>query len=262
MLTHRCGDVRRGASVTWIKNVSNSGNVRFESKRKLCVWISSDTSQLIKIRTESSILPTIFYTAVFQREICSLLPQFAVFFFHACVSFELSLTVNTWGEWRGGVCPLFVQSEKLLSWDTRGRFACIRAAEGRSNPFLSSGAPWTHTCRRISMVKVMCAQLRPGELINVKKKFRYLALEANHSPRRSLLHVGIRKGSADLSTVSCELHLYPICHLFSSITQSHRWMKAKARGWDQRIATCSQLHHVLTVWRCSDRYETRQLLMC
>lgn len=49
-------------------NVSNSGNVRFDLKCKRRVWISSDASRLIKIRSESSLLPTIFYTAVFQRE--------------------------------------------------------------------------------------------------------------------------------------------------------------------------------------------------
>lgn len=52
------------------------------------------------------ILCMMFYTIESQWKICSLLPRSAALF-HARVSFELSLAVNTLGE--GGVCTIFIE---------------------------------------------------------------------------------------------------------------------------------------------------------
>lgn len=59
--------------------------------------------------------------------------------------------------------------------------------------------------------------------------------------------MGIRKGSVDLSTVSCELHLYPICHLFSSITQISQMNESEGPGLG------SKKHNTLTALPCSHR---------
>lgn len=216
-------------------NVFKRRKAKIDSKWKQCVSISLYASWRLKIRSKSSISWTIFYTAGFQREICSLLPHFARLF-HACISFELSLTVNTLGVWkgerRGGVCTLFVQREKLFSWDASGRFACIRAAEGKSNPFLSSGEPRTHihkkrtrAPRRISMAKVIRktgnTEFRPGELINVNKKFTAIWLQKLIVAPSALYHTWASEKVRLISqTWPASRTFIPSVTFFSAITQT------------------------------------------
>ncbi len=80
------------------------------------------------------------------------------------------------GGWRGGVVVYLLSEEKLFSWDASGRFACIRATEGKSSPFLSLRAlsacthrqRQTHAHWKISRLKVICkkqnAKHRPLKL--------------------------------------------------------------------------------------------------
>lgn len=117
--------------VMWIQMYSNL--VKFEPK-------SSDIFVLSSTIKKCTLFLRMFYSIDFQRSICSLLLHSAGLF-HARVSFELPLAVNTLRACGGGVCTLFVEREKLFSRDASGRFACIRAAEGNWNPFLSSRAP-------------------------------------------------------------------------------------------------------------------------
>lgn len=241
-------------------NAFKRWKAKIDSKWTQCVSISLYASWWLKIRSKSSISWTIFSTADFQREICSLLPHFAGLF-HACVSFELSLTVNTlgvWmGEWREGVCTLFVQREKLFSWDASRRFACIRAAEGKSNPFLSSGEPRahihkkrTHAPRRISTVKVIRktgnTDFRPGELINVNKKFTVIWLQKLIVA--PLLFITREHQKRFCWYLKHDLRVAPSSHLspfFSSITHI---MQINERE-SQRLL--SKKHNMLTALPCS-----------
>lgn len=69
-------------------------------------------------RSKYTFLRTVFYTTDFQRKICSLLPRSAGLF-HAHVSFELSLAVNTLGVGEGVVGVVFyLLSERSYSPET------------------------------------------------------------------------------------------------------------------------------------------------
>lgn len=126
-------------------NVFKARKVKFGTKWKQCL-LSYFQLPLLKIWSKCCYLYDVIHNWLSTEDL-QLTPTLCWAF--SCMRFIWTAPCCQHSGWLGGwvgavcgagVCTLFVDWEKLFSWDASGRFACIKDTEGKSNPFLSSKA--------------------------------------------------------------------------------------------------------------------------